>query len=142
MLLICATVGFFSCGRWVSNDTYVGVKEIMLPDGSRVYLRREVRGRNYDILGLSATGDVCRKLNERTDYIYPEMGPLTVYYAESEGALVLYSTSELKEPTRWPGGTRVVNHILNPIEFKALEDHYIDRGLVKATVPVKATTCR
>ena len=133
-------VWFAASCAWRSRGA-VGAYAVRLSDGSYIYLKREVRGLSYDVVGLSANSDPCVALDPEVDYIYSEMGPFDVYYSVSAHELTLYSTSEVTAPHHPSVRFQVRNIQLLPLQFRDLRNTYRTRGISRILVPVKYKWC-
>jgi hypothetical protein len=118
-----------------------GVQRVAIPGGGDVYFKRETAGANSDLLGLTADGNPCHRLDESRDYVFPELGPLTAYYELAQGTLTIYSSSALRAPAATTLPVRVKSVVLPPGEFQELGRTYQARGLTKVAVEVSPGGC-
>lgn len=129
--MACALLA--ACGGAVER----GVEEVRLPNGGRVYFKREIRGQNYDQLGVSLDGNVCTPLNPSVDYVYSEIGPIVAFYDAQPGKLTIYTTSALQKPAKPFARLEVVNVPLTALDYQKLSREYRSRNLVKLDVDVR-----
>jgi len=70
---------------------------IQLNNGSRVYLKREVRGQNFDVVAVSENPNACESANPDTDLIFKnDANPLTV--SQSDAALTIFWAWGFNQP--------------------------------------------
>ena len=118
-----------------------GVQRVTVPGGTNVYFKRETAGFNSDQLGLTTDGNPCHRLDESKDYVYPELGPLEVYFAIQQGTITIYSSSELRKPATNTFPLRVNSVVLSPLDFQEMERSYRSRGLTKVSVEASRDNC-
>ena len=130
--LVVVVVGalFIAC----SGDTQRGIQAVTRVGESSVYFKREVRGQNFDQMGISLNSERCRPLDSSTDYVFAELGPIEIFCRPQPGKLVVYATSPLRLPARTTNELVVETVLLTPSAFRDLQATYRDRGLVKVTV--------
>ena len=116
-----------------------GVHRLVVFEDQQVYFKREVRGLNYDSLTLSANKDHCVKPNPHHDYIYDELGPITLFYKTEGNTLEIFSTTLAKQPQSFPVSIKIVQHKLSPLEFAKLKQNYKERGLEILEVNINET---
>jgi hypothetical protein len=125
------------CEMMPNGASERGMRRIVASDGARVYIKREVRGQNYDALGISLDGDPCRSLDPAVDHIFAAMGPLVVYCRVDAGVLTTYSTTALNAPARPMRAIHIENHVLDPLAFQELSRAYASRGLTRVVVDLR-----
>ena len=114
-----------------------GLTKISVAGGKTIYLKRQVRGLNYDELAISANGNLCTPADSDTDYIYREQGPFLVFYSVSNGQLTIYNNAPLSEPRYDIPGVKVVVKTLSQPDYFELERSFAKQGITKITeVPV------
>ena len=114
-----------------------GTQEVRLPEGGAVYFKRESNGYNYDQLGITSNADICTRLDSRTDYIFPEIGPLVVFVKVEPKKLTVFSSSAMTKPPRRTGYPIIENIVLYPSAFAELSRTYRSRAFVK--IDIKTT---
>jgi hypothetical protein len=84
-----------------------GERMIQLSNGSRMYLKREARGLNFDVVAISSNPDICASANSETDLIFRyDANPLTV--SQSPESLTIL----------WDGGFSQPKHSLPNVIVK------------------------
>lgn len=82
-----------------------------------VYFKREVRGRNYDGLSISADSDLCNSPSLQTDFFVEGMTPGQVFYKVVGDELHIYSQSEFTPPQSGDFPVRVVQKQVEPARY-------------------------
>lgn len=118
-----------------------GVTLVELSGGMTVYFKREVRGNNYDELGISLDGDPCHSLDPSADYIFEGMDHV-IYYATSGSAITTFSTAPLNKPREANRRIVVTNHVVDPLAWQELSRTFATRGLKRVDVDVANVHCR
>lgn len=78
------------------GETYYGIRPISTPDG-QLYVRREARGQNLDVVAISRNSSVCESANPDTDLIFKyDANPLLI--SESKDALFVYWGGVVAQP--------------------------------------------
>jgi hypothetical protein len=118
-----------------TNMSSYGFSEVSLPNGQKLFFRREARGLNYDSLSITANPDFCASPNLDEDITFPSIGAV-VFHRFNEGRLVIYVISPPQIPKESPLKDVVtIQKITNP-EFLNLKETYKERGLELADVPL------
>ena len=74
-----------------------GERVISLRDGSRIYLKREARGLNFDVVSVSENANICDSANPGTDLIFKyDANPLTI--SQSEGRPIIFWAGAFSRP--------------------------------------------
>jgi hypothetical protein len=74
-----------------------GMRVLTLRNGSRIFLKREVRGQNFDVVFISRDSNECRSANPETDLIFKyDANPLTV--SQSEDTLIVFWNGAFGQP--------------------------------------------
>lgn len=123
-----------SCVPDMSSD--YGVVTVTMPNNLEIYFKREVRGLSYDTLVLSPNKSVCDMPNSKSDYIYPVIGPLELFYKVEGNSLILYGTFAAPPPEASKFPVSVVQHEFNPSEFSQLKMKIGEMGLKRLEVNI------
>jgi len=84
-----------------------GEKVIQLGNGSRIYIKRETRGLNYDVVAVSKNQNVCVSADPETDLVFKyDVSPLAI--SQSEDMLLIF----------WAGGVNQPKHPLSGVVVK------------------------
>jgi hypothetical protein len=112
-----------------------GFLSLRSPQNAELYLKREVRGLNYDVLALSTNKDYCKEPNASSEFIFAS-DPLPMYYSFEGNTLNLFLTSVAAQPADFQSAIRVVQHRLSPSEFTDVQKSFKARGLELLDVPI------
>lgn len=86
-----------------ANCIYVGdspryaIQQVVVGQYS-VYFKKEIRGRNYEGLSISADGNLCNGPSQETDYFVNSETPGRVFYKVENNVLRIYSQSIFTAP--------------------------------------------
>lgn len=146
MMYLIACIGLFILTatfigmRWSRQEFSphrYGVKPIVLADGQRLYLKREV-GLHYDRTALSLNSDRCIGPNDATDYVFSSLGAgeLPLYYQTGKNDVVVYD-SHLNLPgrTNWMITIRQ-ERLLGQPHFGGRKEDYTSRGISRIEIPL------
>ena len=127
-----------SCGL---NVRQVGISEVRLANGERLYFKREARGLDYDVVALSKNGDRCKEADYHIDYILPPFNTSIGYYCVKGNTIHLYTYSDVKPPLQGKWDDCVVLHRFGVKEWDVLDNSYKRGGLTEILVPVQDADC-
>lgn len=121
-----------------------GLKPIVLADGQKIYLKREV-GLHYDRAALSQNSDRCIGPNDEADYVFSGTGAgeLALFFRPGKNSMVVYD-SALDSPsrTRWTTSIKQESLLHEP-HFGGQEADYHSRGISKAEISLsELSACR
>jgi hypothetical protein len=121
-----------------------GVKPIVLADGQKLYLKREV-GLHYDRAALSLNSDRCIGPNDVTDYVFSSSGAgeFPLYFQPGKNAMIVYD-SGLNSPSRTNWTITIKQEsLLNEPHFGGREEDYHARGISKVEISLsELSVCR
>jgi hypothetical protein len=100
-----------------------------------LYLKREVRGLNYDVVVLSTNKDHCAAPNADSEFIFAS-DPLPIYYSFDGNTLKLFLTSLVAQPSEFRSSVKVVQTHLSPSEFAEIQKNFRERGLERLDIPI------
>lgn len=90
MLALCACVpAYRGISNWMYSSNF-GRLVIKLQNGKRIYVVRESRGLNGEILSVTENPDGCTPANPATDYIEDGPSDNTILYTVTPRGLTLY----------------------------------------------------
>jgi len=96
--------------------------------GGTLYVKREVRGANYDVWALSADPDPCHGPNPNSDYIFEGAGPHSFVIGPENGATTVYSRAGLRTPPA--GRLDIRSELVAPLDWATVQDVHVSRGFV------------
>ena len=74
-----------------------GMRSFMLRNGSHIFVKREVRGQNFDVVSISKDSNECKSANPETDLIFKyDANPLTI--SQSGDTLVVFWNGAFGQP--------------------------------------------
>jgi len=121
-----------------------GVKPIVLADGLKLYLKREV-GLHYDRAALSLNSDRCIGPNDATDYMFSNSGAgeFPLYFQPGKNSIIVYDFG-LNSPSRTKWTVTIKQEsLLNEPHFGGREEDYQTRGISKVEISLsELSACR
>ena len=96
--------------------------------GGTLYVKREVRGLNYDVWALSADPDPCHAPNKDSDYIFEGTGPHSFVIGTENGVTTVYSLAGLRPPPA--GQLEIRSEFVAPLDWDRVRDVHVSRGFV------------
>ena len=114
-----------------------GLKPIVLADGQKLYLKREV-GLHYDRTALSLNSDRCIGPNDATDYVFSSSGAgeFPLYCQPGKNEVIVYdSRLNLPSRTTWTISIRQ-ERLLNEPHFGGREEDYKAKGISRVEIPL------
>jgi len=123
-----------ACSVDMSSD--YGVVAVKVANNREVYFKREVRGLSYDTLVISTNRSPCVMPNAESDYIYPVIGPLELYYKTEGDSLILYGRFKADPPKNDTFTVKIVQNEIDPSEFFAIKSKTDELGLKPLKVEI------
>ena len=111
-----------------------GVLPLKLSESQEVYLKREIRGQNYDVVVLSPNKDHCSEADPKSDYIF--RGHSSIFYKIEGNTLILFLAVEATPPESGSFPIKVVQNVKNFKEFVQIRNNYQNLGLTRLEVKI------
>jgi hypothetical protein len=125
-----------------TNHYSYGTVMIAMPDGQKVYFKREV-GFDHDLWVISPSDDVCHMPNADTDYWFHQMGPIDPLYKIKGDTILLYIRGVAAAAPK--GGqfpTRIIQKEVDPLDYLKMESDLEKLGLTRLEVRIdESITC-
>lgn len=105
-----------------------------------LYVKREVRGLNYDVWAMSSDPDPCHGPDPETDYVFEGSGPHEFVIGSEGGVTVVYARAPLRPPHRQ--GVTLKSAVVSPLDWANVADLRASTGFAlvdQRTGPVR--TC-
>ena len=125
----------WSCGP--SRSFSYGMTTIVMPDGTKVYFKREVGWLDHDLWVVSPSNDLCHMPNPDTDYRFRQMGPIDPFYKVEGNSLLLFirgSAAESPKSGSFP--INIIQKEVDPLDYLQLKKDPGKLGLKELDVRI------
>jgi len=112
-----------------------GIVTITVPDGRKVYFKREVGFLDHDVWVISPSADLCNIPNEDTDYRFPTLDPRILYRIEGN-SLLLYVGNAAVAPKSGSFPIDIVQKEVDPLEYLEMAKRLGDLSLTRMQIPI------
>jgi hypothetical protein len=104
-------------------------------EGEEFYIKREVRGQNYDVVVISNNKDFCSNPNPRVDYIFRGQSN-SLYFKLENNVLHLYSSAPDNSSKDNYLPVKIKQYELSTGDFWRIDEIKQENGLIQLTVPI------